>query len=149
MDLRQRLRNGMRIVGPGEQDFGPIERFDDAAVYVRGRRIPFAGIERVERDRLYLKTPELWHLTEPAPSSNNLGGETRIPVLEEQLEFATREIDLGEIRVHKTVEEAEEARKGQLNREDVDVQRIRVDRRGAEPEPTRQDGGWLIIPPME
>jgi len=36
-----------------------------------------------------------------------------------------------------------------LNREDVEVQRIRVDRRVSEPEESRQEGDWLIIPVME
>ena len=164
MDLKQAVRAGMRVVGPDDRAYGTIDRHDDAAIYVQGRRVPFAAIERVEQDRLYVGTPDLWRLTDSEMTSSagtrldapaaeataaNLGGETRIPVLEEHLAFATREIDLGEIRVHKSVEEAEEARSGVLRREDVEVQRIRVDRRVAEPEQSRQEGDWLIIPVME
>jgi len=149
MDLKDALRNGMRVVGPDNREYGTIDRYDDAAVYVQGQRVPFAAVGRVDRDRLILDEPELWRLGESAAPEPLLGGETRIPVLEEKLRFATREIDLGEVRVHKTVEQAEEVRRGQLNREDVEVQRIRVDRRVSEPEESRQEGDWLIIPVME
>jgi len=159
MDLKRALHDGMRVVGPDNREYGPIERYDNSAAYVHGKRVPFAAIGRVERDRLYVDTPELWGLTstdavdrssaETDGTGADLGGEIRVPVLEEQLQFATREIDLGEVRIHKTVEEAEEARSGQLNREDVEVERIRVDRRVTEPEESRQDGDWLVIPVME
>ncbi len=149
MDLKDALRDGMRVVGPDNREYGTIDRYDDAAVYVQGKRVPFAAIERLDRDRLFLDTPELWRLAESDAADTHLGGETRIPLLEEELQFATREIDLGEIRVHKTVEEAEERRTGQLNREDVQVERIRVDRRVTEPEEARQEDDWLIIPVME
>jgi uncharacterized protein (TIGR02271 family) len=159
MDLKDALRNGMRVVGPDNREYGTIERYDDSAAYVRGKRVPFAAIERLESDRLHVDTPELWGLTSPADTdspaarrptaSADLGGEIRVPLLEEQLELTTREIDLGEVRIHKAVEEAEEVRRGQLNREDVEVQRVRVDRRVTEPETSRQEGDWLIIPVME
>jgi len=159
MDLKGALHNGMRVVGPDNRDYGPIERYDNSAAYVHGKRVPFAAIGRVERDRLYVDTPELWGLTSPdavntssaehAGTGAGLGGEIRVPILEEQLQFTTREIDLGEVRIHKTVEEAEEVRSGHLNREDVDVERVRVDRRVTEAEMSRQEGDWLIIPVME
>lgn len=149
MDVKQALRSGMRVVGPDERDYGSIEQYDDSAVYVRGRRVPLSAIERVHQDRLYVATPELWHLPEPDPAGRDLGKEVRVPVLEERLEFGTREIDLGEIRVHKTVEEREEVRRGPLNREDVQVERIRVDRRVTAPEEQRMEGEWLVIPIME
>lgn len=149
MELKDALRNGMRVVGPDNREYGTIDRYDDAAVYVQGQRVPYAAVGRVDRDRLILDEPELWRLGESEAAESHLGGETRIPILEEELRFAAREIDLGEVRVHKTVEKAEEVRRGQLNREDVEVQRIRVDRRVSEPEESRQEGDWLIIPVME
>ena len=149
MDLKQTLRNGMRVMGTDDREYGTIERYDDAAVYAQGRRIPFAAIERFDQDRIYLGTPELWSLTESGPANANLGGDVRVPLLEERIDFETRDVDLGEIRVHKTVEEKEEVRRGPLNREDVQIERVRVDRRVTEPEQQRQEGEWLIIPIME
>lgn len=149
MDLKHALRNGMRVIGPDDRDYGTIDRYDDAAVYVQGRRIPLAGIGRLDRDRVYLETPELWQLTDTGSSDADLGGETRVPLLEERLEFGTRAIELGDVRIHKTVEEAEEVRRGPLNRDDVQIERVRVDRRVDAPEVQRQEGEWLVIPIME
>jgi len=176
MDLKDALRNGMRVVGPDNREYGTIERYDDSAAYVQGRRVPFAAIGHVEQDQLYVDTPELWGLSglysagsaaerqrtgstnqregtsvavEHEGMSTDLGGEARVPVLEERVQFGTRVVDLGEIRVHKTVEEREEARRGPLAREDVQIERIRVNRPVDEPEQRRQEGDWLIIPIME
>src|SRR5688572_2664712 len=158
MDLKGVLRSGMRVVGPDDRDYGTVDRYDDAAVYVHGRRVPFAAIERVDQERLYLATPEMWGLSRPetvgtgAPAETadtDLGGGARVPVIEEQLEVDTRVVDLGEIRVHKTVDETEEVHRGPLDREDVEVQRLRVDRPVTEPEQRRQEGDWLVIPIME
>jgi uncharacterized protein (TIGR02271 family) len=179
MDLKDALRNGMRVVGPDDREYGTIERVDDAAAYVQGRRVPFAAIGHVEQDRLYVDTPELWGLggsdgadtaserertaathrreqrentaatPERARMGTGLGGEARVPLLEEQVQFGTRVVDLGEIRVHKTVEEREEVRRGPLAREDVQIERIRVNRPVEAPEQRRQEGDWLVIPIME
>jgi stress response protein YsnF len=176
MDLKHTLRNGMQVVGLDDRPYGTVERYDDGAVYVQGRRVPLAAIERAEHDRLYLDTPDLWGLSrsdtaDAGPGSGvravgsdgggraasrdgeeqdaGLGGEIRVPLLEEQLAFGTRTVDLGEIQIHKSVEETEEVRSGQLNREDVQVERVRVDRRVTEPEASRQEGEWLVIPIME
>ncbi len=149
MDLKHTLRNGMHVLGTDNREYGTVERYDDAAVYVQGRRIPVAAIERLDQDRVYLGTPELWSLSESDNANVNLGGEVRVPLLEERVDFDTREVDLGDIRVHKTVDVKEEVRRGPLNREDVQVERVRVDRRVTEPEHQRQEGEWLVIPVME
>lgn len=153
--LKDALRNGMRVVGPDNRDYGPIDRYDDRAVYVQGRAIPFDAIERMDQDHLYLGAsapggqPASEGPAESEPADAHLGGEVRVPLLEERLEFRTREIDLGDIRIHKTVEATEEVRSGPLTREDVQVERIRVDRPVDAPEERRQEGDWLIIPIME
>jgi predicted alpha/beta hydrolase family esterase len=51
MDLNNALRNGMRVVGSDNREYGTIERYDDAAAYIQGRRVPFAAIGHVEQDR--------------------------------------------------------------------------------------------------
>jgi uncharacterized protein (TIGR02271 family) len=174
VDLKDALRNGMRVVGPDDREYGTLERYDDSAAYVQGRRVPFAAIDHLEHNRLYVETPELWGLrgadvpgtpVRHASSSEDrqqdhdavrqgeggadLGGEARVPLLEEQVHFGTRVVDLGEIRVHKTVEEREEVRRGPLAREDVEIERIRVNRPIEAPEQRRQEGDWLVIPIME
>ncbi len=54
MDLKGELRRGMRIFGPGDREYGTVERFDDDDVYVGGRRIPTSAFERMEGNRLYV-----------------------------------------------------------------------------------------------
>ena len=149
MNVKDALRNGMRVMGPDDREYGTVERYDDSAAYVQGRRVPFAAIERLDQDRLYLSTPELWSLTESGAATAGLGGEVRVPLVEEQVEVKTGVIDFGEIRIHKTVEETEEVHHGPLDREDVEVERVRVDRPVSAPEQRRQEGDWLIIPIME
>ena len=72
-----------------------------------------------------------------------------MPLREERLEVGTREVDLGEVRVHKSVEETEAVQRGPLTREDVQIERIKVNRPVSVPEERRQEGDWLIIPIME
>jgi uncharacterized protein (TIGR02271 family) len=160
LHLKDVLRNGMRVVGPDNRDYGAVERYDDRAIYVQGRAIPFDTIERVDQDRLYLGASAFERRSAGGRAaatttgatdgaSAELGGETRVPLREERLEFSTRDIDLGEIRIHKTVEATEESRRGPLTREDVQIERVRVDRPVNAPEERRQEGDWLIIPIME
>src|SRR5215212_592652 len=54
MDLKGKLRQGMRIFGADNRDYGTIDRYDDDYVYVGQRRIPTSAFERAENDRLYL-----------------------------------------------------------------------------------------------
>jgi uncharacterized protein (TIGR02271 family) len=149
----------MRIIGPDHRDYGPIERYDDQAVYVQGKRIPLGAIEHLEQDRAYVSTAALQQFAGSSLADEGLAdeglaetgrvAETRIPIVEERLEVGTREVELGEVRVHKTVEEREEVQRGPLNREEVQVERVRVNRPVSAPEERRQEGDWLIIPIME
>lgn len=148
MDLKDKLRPGMRIVGPDDHDYGGIDRYDDEAVYLGGRRVPFDAIERLDAHRLHLSTAGAYALIEQEAASVGSGGAVRVPIHQERVEVDTRRIDLGEIRVHKTVEEVEEVRRGPLDREDVQIERVRVDRPVSVPEERRQEGDWLIIPVM-
>ena len=77
MDLKHALRNGMQVVGIDDRPYGTVERYDDAAVYVQGRRVPLAAIERTEHDRLYLDTPDLWGLTRSDVAGTGLGSGAR------------------------------------------------------------------------
>ena len=54
MDLTGKLKPGMRIVGPDQTEYGTVERYDDTAVYVGGRPVPYSAFERLDQDRLYV-----------------------------------------------------------------------------------------------
>jgi uncharacterized protein (TIGR02271 family) len=149
MHVKTALRPGMRIVGPDDRDYGEIERVDDGAVYVQGRSIPFSAVTHLARDRVYLSPAGLARLPVPSPPETASDDAIRLPLLEERLDVDTRTVDLGEIRVHKTVEETEEVQRSPLSHEVVEVERVRVNRPVSAPEERRQEGDWLIIPIME
>jgi uncharacterized protein (TIGR02271 family) len=149
MDLKGKLRKGMRIVGPDDRDYGAIERWDDEFVYLHGKRIPVGMIERMEKNRLYVGAAGAGSFAEQGVEDAGLGGEVRVPVVEERLAVGRRQIDLGEIQVHKTVDTVEERRQEPVTRDDVQIERIRVNRTVGAPETPREEDGWLIIPVME
>jgi uncharacterized protein (TIGR02271 family) len=149
MNLQHALRPGMRIVGPDNFDHGAVERYDDEAIYVGGRRLLFGDIERIDGDRLYVTETAAQRFIDPGAAATGLGGELRVPIMEERLEVDIRQIDLGEIQVHKTVVETEEVRRGPLTHEDVQIVRVKVNRPVTAPEERHQEGDWLVIPIME
>src|SRR3712207_9445985 len=63
MDLKGKLRQGMRIFGDNDRDYGTVERFDDDYVYVGGRRVPTSALGRMEGDRLYVRQSGAQHFT--------------------------------------------------------------------------------------
>lgn len=149
MNLTGKLRPGMRIIGPDNHDYGAIKRHDDASFYVEGRRIPFQAIERLDGDRLYLNSAGAYGLIEQGNTGTSTDGTVRVPTVEGRLEVGKRQVDLGEIHVHKTVEEVDDMRQEPLTYAEVHVERVKVNRKVDAPEVQRQEGEWLIIPVME
>jgi uncharacterized protein (TIGR02271 family) len=75
--------------------------------------------------------------------------QTVVPVIEEELKVGKRVVESGRVRVNKRVEQREEIVDEPLMREDVEIERVPINRpidRLAEP---RQVGDVLIIPVME
>jgi len=149
MDLQGKLHEGMRIIGLDDHDYGAIERWDNEFLYLHGQRIPVGMIERLENDRLYLGTAGAQSFTERWGADTSREGEVRVPIVEERLSVGKRQVDLGEIRVHKTIDAVEESRQEPITRDDVQIERVRVNRPVATPETPREEEGWLIIPVME
>ena len=77
------------------------------------------------------------------------GSEIHIPVLEERLVPAKRPVDLGEVRVHKQVEQVEERVRQPVARDEVVVERVPINQPLEAPVGARTEGDWLIIPVME
>ena len=69
-----------------------------------------------------------------------------IPLLEEQLDLATRAVETGQVRVHKVVSAHDELVDLSLRRDDVDIQRVSVNRAVAEAQPVRTEGDVTIVP---
>jgi uncharacterized protein (TIGR02271 family) len=76
-------------------------------------------------------------------------GRMVLPVVEERLEVSKRPVEVGELLVHKSVEEYEDTANLDLTRDHVEIERVAVNRPLEEPAQTRQEGDWLIIPVMQ
>src|SRR5687767_8705095 len=94
MDLTRKLKPGMRIVGPDQTEYGMVERYDETAVYVGGRPIPFSAFERLDQDRLYVGHggARYFHADREARTMTQ-EGEVRVPLVEERLAVGTRTIE--------------------------------------------------------
>ncbi len=101
---------------------------------------------------LLLKLSELEASADAPPgldSSRESLNKTVIPVAEEQLRVHKRKVDGATVRVTKEVHEEERVVDEPLFSEEVDVQRVRVDRVVDAPEPIRSEGDTTIIPLYE
>jgi uncharacterized protein (TIGR02271 family) len=85
-----------------------------------------------------------------ASASRARDEQTVIPVVQEELDVRTRRIetDAG-VRVAKTIEEREERIDEPLLREDVDVERVAVNRPVQAPVAVRYEGDTMIVSVME
>ncbi|HEX8947321.1 MAG TPA: YsnF/AvaK domain-containing protein [Dissulfurispiraceae bacterium] len=75
--------------------------------------------------------------------------ERTIPVMEEELKVGKRTKDTGVTRVRKIVHEHEEIIDEPLRKEEVQVERVPVNRYVDRPVPVRHEGNATIIPVME
>jgi len=72
----------------------------------------------------------------------------RIPVMEERLVVEKRPTE-GIVEVRTRVEEVEQRVNQALSRDEVEIERVRVDRPLDRPAVQRTEGEWLIVPVME
>jgi uncharacterized protein (TIGR02271 family) len=73
----------------------------------------------------------------------------RVPIYEERLRTSIRPVDLGEVRVHKTVERVPTTTTRSVERDEVEIERVRLDRLLDQPVEPYRDGEWLVVPVME
>ena len=124
MDLKGKLRQGMRVFGAGNQDYGTVERFDDDYVYVGGRRIPTSAFERMENNGLYVGQSGAQYFSEGRGGTAE-GGQ-RVQVHEERLDVDKREAQLGEVEVRKEVVSEQVSVPVELRREEAHVEQVDV-----------------------
>jgi stress response protein YsnF len=89
-------------------------------------------------------------LEESAARERSAHEETVIPVVQEELDVGTQrfETDSG-VRVHKAIEEREVVVDELLTREDVDVQRVAINRAVEGPVAVRYEGDTMVVPILE
>jgi len=125
MDLKGKLRKGLRLVGLDNREYGTIDRYDDQYVYVGQRRVPFDAFERMDGDRLYVGQSGTRYFAEDA-SVGTAEGQIRVPVVEERLDVEKREVELGAAEIRKTVETEQVSIPIELTHEEVHVNRVDV-----------------------
>jgi uncharacterized protein (TIGR02271 family) len=72
-----------------------------------------------------------------------------IPVFEETLDVRKRKVETGRVRVSKTVREREEVIDEPFLRQEVEIERVPVNRFIDDPVPVRYEGHTLIVPVFE
>ncbi len=107
--------------------------------------------ERVEVPRDLLEESADGRLSLPlAFSALQVGDEvTRIPIAEERLRVSKRVRETGRVRLTKHVDVREEIVDEPLFREEVEVERVPIDRYVDEPTATRTEGDTTVIPVYE
>jgi len=81
----------------------------------------------------------------PDPQS----AEATLPLLDEQLTIEKRKVETGRVRIRTVVDERQEWVREDLVREEISIERVRMDRLVDQPPRMRQDGNVLIIPLVE
>ncbi len=72
-----------------------------------------------------------------------------IPVIEEQVRIGRRVVETGKVRIHKRVTERVEEVSAPVLREEVQVERIAIDRYVDGPIESRMEGDTLVVPVLE
>ena len=88
MDLKGKLRKGLKIFGTDNREYGTIDRYDDQYAYVGKRQIPVSAFERMDNDRLYIGDQGRQYFETNDRAADR--GQIRVPVREERLNVEKR-----------------------------------------------------------
>jgi len=124
MDLKGKLRKGLRIFGTDNREYGTIDRYDDQYAYVGERKIPVSAFERMDKDRLYIGNQGRQYFETGDRVATE--GEIRVPVREERLNVEKRQGKMGSVDIRKDVETEQVNIPVELRHEEVTVDRVDV-----------------------
>jgi len=127
MDLKGKLRKGLRIFGADNREYGTIDRYDDQYAYVGERKIPVSAFERMDQDRLYVSQQGRQYFETNDRMAAE--GQIRVPVVEERLNVEKRQGEMGSVDIRKTVESEQVNIPVELRHEEVTVDRVDVKNR--------------------
>jgi uncharacterized protein (TIGR02271 family) len=85
------------------------------------------------------------HASVTRADSGDDANELVIPVIEEQVTVQTRTVEKGRVEIHKTVHEHTKLIDQPLHMEEVEIERLPINRIIDEPVPVRQEGDTTII----
>jgi uncharacterized protein (TIGR02271 family) len=125
MDLKGKLRKGLRIFGADNREYGTVDRYDEQYAYVGERKIPVTAFERMDNDRLYLGAQGSRYFD---AKTETLGeaGQIRVPVVEERLNVEKRQGEMGSVDIRKDVTTEQVHIPVELRHEEVTVDRVDV-----------------------
>jgi uncharacterized protein (TIGR02271 family) len=122
MDLKGKLRKGLRIFGADDREYGTIDRYDDQYAYVGERKIPLSAFERMDKDRLYVGSQGGQYFETNDRMADT--GQIRVPVMEERLNVEKRQGEMGAAEIRKTVETEQVNVPVELRHEEVTIDRV-------------------------
>lgn len=73
----------------------------------------------------------------------------RIPLVEEQLKVDKKEVQIGEVLIHRTIEEFEKTLQIPISRDDIVIERVTVNQPTDGPVNPYYEGDWMIVPLVE
>jgi uncharacterized protein (TIGR02271 family) len=124
MDLRGKLRKGLRIFDTDNREYGAVDRYDDQYAYVGERKIPVNAFERMDNDRLYLGAQGRQYFETNDRMAAE--GKIRVPVVEERLDVENRQGEMGSVDIRKSVETEQVNIPVELRHEEVTVNEVDV-----------------------
>jgi len=122
------IREGMQVYGANDQLLGTIERIDDDGFDVAEYHFSRDMVARVAQTRVYVRGTGT---ARAAVAQTAQDEEIRVPVVEERLSVGKREVELGEIAIHKTITEEQQTIPVTLRHEEVHVAERTVTERPA------------------
>jgi uncharacterized protein (TIGR02271 family) len=175
---RQEFMRGARVLGNDGAEIGTLETIDETSeppsLVVRLRsddrpvRIPYHQVdEQQSSDREIITTipgTDLLHsfaptheehvadervgtaVASPAPESAD---HLRIPLAEEEMVVGTRDVERGRVVVRKRVETVPHEESIAVDHDEVDVERVAVNRDVDEAPAIRHEGDTMIVPVVE
>jgi uncharacterized protein (TIGR02271 family) len=129
MDLKGKLRKGLKIFGADNRDYGTIDRYDERYAYVGDRRIPMSAFERMDNDHLYIGDQDRQYFeTTDHEGTGRIAdeGEIRVQVREERLNVEKRQGEMGSVDIRKDVTTEQVNVPVELRHEEVTVNRVDV-----------------------
>jgi len=139
------IQEGMPVYAESGQQIGSVEQLHGDGFHVQGQHYGRDRVIRVEHNRVYVRG------TRPAgggtrTAADQTQGEVRVPVAEERLNVGTREAELGEVQVRKTVSEEQQTVPVTLQREEVRVREVNTPDRPLQPGDDAFREGTIRVP---
>lgn len=130
------IQDGMEVYA-GNQLLGYVESVKKNNFKVNGQTIPDNQVAQVDQNRVYLSGTDYAAGNYPqgqyANTQLNEQGEMRVPIVEERLNVAKQQTQLGEVGLNKRVVETQQNVPVDLMREDVYVEQHATAERPLEP----------------